>query len=101
MNLSNSQTSLIFAALTVIAFCIGFAPIPLTAVICYPSAILFGLMALISGAISLRRGDNASAQWMAWVGLSVGALVIVIVICLTALTILFIPIIQDWLSQIQ
>ena len=46
--------SLVFAVLTVFSLCIGWAPfLPLTGLVCYPAAIFFGAVALVSGLAAL------------------------------------------------
>jgi hypothetical protein len=41
--------SLLFAVLTILSFCVGAAPIPLTALVCYPIAALLGTASLWMG----------------------------------------------------
>ena len=84
-----SALSLVLAALTVFSFCVGAAPIPLTAGVCYPAAILLGAAALGSGIVALRRirGSGERGRGMALVGVWLGGLSILATVCLTALTI--------------
>ena len=85
-----SLVSFFLASLTVVSFCIGFIPIPLTAWVCYPAAVLLGLIALVSGFTSLRqvRASGEKGRALALIGIWVGALSILAVICAITLTIL-------------
>lgn len=82
--------SLSSAVLTMLSFCIGFAPfLPMTAPFCYPLALVFGVVALISGMLALgqlrKRAENG--RWMALTGALLGGLTTFATICATALTI--------------
>ena len=84
--------SAVSALITVISFCIGFIPIPMTAWVCYPAAVLGALAAVITGIVALRQvritGENGST--LAWVGIWTGVLSILAVLCFTTLTVFFI-----------
>ncbi len=84
--------SLIVAAMTVISFCVGVAPIPLTAPLCYPSALLLGLLALILGGRGLRqvRSSGERGRRLALVGIWTGGMTLLAVLCATSLTLLFV-----------
>ncbi len=79
-----SILSLVFAVLTLLTFCTGWLPIPLTGVICFPSSFLLGILALIYGTVSLRqiRQRNESGHPMAWTGIIIGGFVFVCVLCM-------------------
>jgi predicted membrane protein len=80
-----------FAAfLTVVSFCGGLAPLPLTAWVCYPLAILLGIVALVSGFTALRqvRASGEKGRAIALIGIWAGTLSILAVICATTLTVL-------------
>jgi predicted membrane protein len=82
--------SLLSALLTIFSFCIGWAPfLPLTSLVCYPAAIFFGAVALISGIAALGRirSSGESGRGMALTGASLGGLTILATICAVALTI--------------
>ena len=81
--------SLVLTLLTLFSFCIGVSPIPLTAGVCYPAAILLGAAALLSGWMSLRqiRRSGERGRWMALSGVILGGLTILAVLCAVALTI--------------
>src|SRR5512142_3120289 len=49
----NAAISLFAAILTVVSFCTAVAPIPLTGYVCYPGAVLFGLVAVVFGVMAL------------------------------------------------
>ena len=85
-----SLISFLSAFLTVSSFCIGFSPIPLTAWVCYPLAVLLGITALVSGFTSLRqvRASGEKGRAMALIGIWTGALSILAVICVTTVTFL-------------
>lgn len=96
-----SIASLVFAVLTIIFFCIGVIPIPLTAIPCFPSAVLAGALALLTGIVALvqMRLNGESGQRWAWLGIFVGFVIIVAVIILTTLTALAIFQVGDALRQ--
>lgn len=82
--------SLTFAVLTVLSFCIGWAPFLLgSSLVCYPAAIFFGVIALASGIAALRRirHSGESGRGMALIGVWLGGLTILTTLCLIALTI--------------
>ncbi len=84
-----AQTSLAAAVLTLLSFCIGFAPfLPLTSIVCYPAAILWGLISLITGwqALGQMRASGEDGRWMALTGIWTGSLTILAVVCATTLT---------------
>jgi hypothetical protein len=90
------------AFLTLASFCIGFAPfLPLTAPVCYPVAVILGIVALALGFTSLRqiRADGEKGRAMALIGIWTGALTILAVLCFTTLTILFIYYGADYLKN--
>lgn len=76
------------ALLTVISFCIGVAPIPLTGWVCFPLSIFFGSTALITGIKALRsiRKNNQNGRPLALFGIWAGTISILAVIAFTTLT---------------
>ncbi|GAB4486717.1 MAG: hypothetical protein Fur0016_16480 [Anaerolineales bacterium] len=77
------------ALLTLLSFCIGFAPfLPLTAGVCYPAAVFGGLVSIVTGLRSLRqmRTSGESGRWMALTGIWTGSLTILAVVCAAILT---------------
>jgi hypothetical protein len=81
--------SLIAAVFTFTSFCIGVAPIPLTAWICYPLAVILGVVAFFTGFIALRqlRASGENGRGMALLGMWMGVLTIIAVACFTVLSI--------------
>ena len=47
--------SLLSAVLTITSFCVGAVPIPFTAWVCFPGAIVLSLVSIITGSIALRQ----------------------------------------------
>jgi hypothetical protein len=94
---TSARFSLIAALLTLVFFCIGFAPfLPMTALVCYPAAFLSGLFALFSGLRGLRQ---PASHWMAWTGILTGGLVILAVMVFTTLTVLLVPTLAQGLAD--
>jgi hypothetical protein len=96
-----SLVSFFLAILTVIFFCIGFAPfLPMTAPFCYPAAVLTGAVALVSGVSSLRqvRASGEKGRAMALIGIWTGVLSILAVICATTMTVLILVYGLDYLK---
>jgi len=79
---SHSVLSLALGIFTILFFCIGWLPIPFTGFVCFPLGVLFGLLALIFGIISLNRirKHNHSGRPMAWIGIIIGGFVFVCMI---------------------
>ncbi len=94
--------SLLFAGLTLLSFCGGVIPIPLSAVVCFPTAVLLGLAAFFSGGIALRqiRASGEAGRRRAWLGLTLGGLTLLAVLCLSALTGLFLYSGVDYLKTL-
>ena len=93
---NQSILSLVFGILTILSFCWGVIPIPFTGFICFPASVLFGVLALVFGAVSLRRiqRENQSGKSMAWAGIMIGGFVFLCLICMvvaTASFFIFVP----------
>jgi hypothetical protein len=62
-------------------------PIPFTGFVCFPAAVLFGLLAVTFGAASLfrirARAERGAA--FAWIGVIVGGLTLLAFICFIAI----------------
>ena len=86
---ANKQSilSLIFGILTIIFFCMGWIPFPFTGIVCFPISVVFGVLALLFGIISLIqfRRHNHSGRPMAWTGIMIGGSVFVCVLCMLIL----------------
>ncbi|HEY6074373.1 MAG TPA: hypothetical protein VIV15_13530 [Anaerolineales bacterium] len=93
--------SLAAALLTALSFCIGFAPIPLTALVCYPAAALSGIVSLLAGARALReiRASGEEGRVLALIGLWVSGITLAAVTCSVTLTALAIPHIIDLIRK--
>jgi hypothetical protein len=81
--------SFLCAGLTLTSFCGGVVPIPLTAWVCYPGAVLLGCAALLTGFRALRqvRASGEKGRALALLGIWTGALTILAVLVFTALTV--------------
>ena len=86
---TNKQSilSLVFGILTIVFFCMGWFPIPFSGLLCFPVSVLFGIFALLFGAISLNqiRKHNHSGHPMAWMGIMIGGFVFVCMLCMVIL----------------
>jgi Trk-type K+ transport system membrane component len=79
--------------LTVLSLCIAVAPIPLTGWVCYPAAAALGLIALITGILSMAQ-ISRSSEWgrpYATFGITVGTLAILGTVAAIALSIVLFP----------
>ena len=76
--------SLVFGILTILSCCTGM--VPFMGVICFPLSVLFGFLALVFGVIPLNgiRGLNQSGSPMAWIGIVLGGLIFLCVMCMVA-----------------
>lgn len=93
----HARLSLASAIITVIFFCIGFAPfLPMTSIVCYPAALVSGTTALVSGLRGLRQ---ASSHWMAWTGIITGAVCILAVLFFTTMTLMLVPILAKGIVE--
>ncbi len=83
------------------ALCIGIVPIPLTALICFPPGVLFGVVALVLGLMAQGeiRANGEGGKTLAWISLFVGGLTILAVLCMISAGVLFLPRIYAWLAQ--
>ncbi len=93
-------TSLIISTLTVLSLCIGWAPIPLTALVCYPAAALGGIASMMTGWMALQRLAPGGRRWMALTGLWIGGLAILAVICFSTFSLLILPIAWNGIAQV-
>jgi len=89
----NAAISSIAGALTIVSFCLGVAPIPFTDIICYSMSLLFAVLALALGFISLLqiRQSGESGRPLAWIGISVGGLTMLAVLCILAVIVSLFP----------
>lgn len=93
--------SLIAAALTVFFFCVGFAPIPMTAPFCYPASLVTSIYALAIGFRALQqiRQTGERGRGLAWVGILTGMVTILAVCCAVGLTLMLGPVIFDQITR--
>jgi uncharacterized membrane protein HdeD (DUF308 family) len=91
-----------FSILAIISLCAGFVPIPFTAIICYPTSILLGVVAFVMGLSSMQqiRARQEDGKTFAWISIWVGGFVILITICFITLGILLWPYASDLFKQI-
>jgi hypothetical protein len=93
----------VFSIHAIIVLCIGFLPIPFTALICYPSGFILGIVSLVLGSIALRelRTDGKNGQPFAWFAAWAGGLIMSAISCF-ALTggYLIYPYISDIFQQL-
>ena len=84
--------SFLLAGLTLLSFCIGFVPIPLTAWVCYPAAVLLGVSSMLTGfgALGRVRASGEKGRGLALVGVWAGVLTILVVLVFTTITFLLI-----------
>ena len=97
----NAVISSIAGALTIVSFCLGVAPIPFTDIICYSISLLFAVLALALGFTALLqiRQSGESGRALAWIGISVGGLTMLAVLCIIAVIVSFFPSFEHVLPQ--
>jgi hypothetical protein len=97
----NAIYSFIAAIFTVLAFCIGFLPIPLTALICYPVSAAFSIFALLKGIAALRQIEQSAeaGRTLALIGVWIGALTLTGVLCASTLFALALPPLLDFIQK--
>jgi hypothetical protein len=97
----NAVISLIAGIFTLLSLCTAVAPIPLTGYVCYPAAVLLGLVALLTGVTSLAqiRATKEDGRTYALIGIWIGGIAIVAAVCATALGFLLFPKIVALLQQ--
>lgn len=92
----------LLSLLAIVSLCVGFLPIPLTALICYPPGFVLGIASLVLGAIALRelRTDGKNGQPFAWFAAWTGGLTVLALLCLTATGVILYPRIAEFVLQI-
>ena len=93
--------SFVCAILTLVSICAGFAPIPFTAIICYPASILLGILSLFFGVSAIRevKQSNESGRTIALVAAWVGGLSILATLCIIVLGVFLYPYVSDFIRQ--
>ena len=86
----NAILSLVSAILALLSFCIGAAPLPLTALVCYPVSLLFGIAALWNGVAAFQQIQQQGQQGrsLALIGIWIGSLTILFILCAVTLAVL-------------
>ncbi len=89
----NAVISVVAGLLTLISFCIAVAPIPFTGYLCYPAAVVLGLVAFGTGLASLAqiRKSQEDGRSYALLGIWIGAIAVVASLCATTLGIVLVP----------
>jgi uncharacterized membrane protein len=97
----NAVISSIAGALTIVSFCLGVAPIPFTDIICYSISLIFAMLAFALGFTALLqiRHSRQSGRALAWIGISVGGLTMLAVLCIIAVIVAFFPSFEHVLPQ--
>ena len=97
----NAVLSSVAGALTVVSFCLGVAPIPFTDIICYSMSLLFAVLALALGFTALLqiRQSGESGRALAWIGIYVGGLTMLAVLCIIVVIVSFFPSLEHYLQQ--
>jgi len=93
--------SFVLAILALISFCIGAAPLPLTALVCYPFALLFGIAALWNGSVAIQqiRQQYDQGRSLALIGIWVGTFTILFVLCAITLVFLLWPYVSEFIRE--
>jgi len=94
--------SLLLALLALLSFCLGVLPLPLSALLCYPSGLLLGIGALWVGWNALRqiRQRDENGATLAKIGIWVGGLTILFVACALTLAIVLGPYVLKLMQDI-
>jgi len=98
----NSIISFIAAILTGVSFCIGFVPIPFTALICYPISLIAGTFALVTGMKALRqiRQLGERGRTLALISAWTGGVSILATLCVLTLGVLLFPYFADFIKTL-
>jgi len=93
--------SLLLAILALLSFCIGAAPLPITALFCYPASALLGIGALWMGvkALGQIRQNGEDGHTLAKIGIWVGGLTLFFVICAVTIAITLWPYIIECIQN--
>jgi len=98
----DSIISFIAAILTVVLFCMGLAPIPLTTFICNPLSLIAGTLALVKGMKALQqiRQTGESGRALALISAWTGGVIILAALCVATLGILLFPYFADFIKTL-
>jgi uncharacterized PurR-regulated membrane protein YhhQ (DUF165 family) len=94
--------SFLAAALALLTLCMGLLPIPFTMIICYPPGIVLGGVSLTYGVIALReiRNSGKRGRRLALAAIWAGGFMLLVAICMIAVSILLYPYISEFVQQI-
>ena len=89
--------SVVAAAAAILCFCGGVAPIPLTALVCFPLTGIFGLIAISAGIAGLHGTRMGSEQGhnLALAGMGLGGVAVLAALCMTISGVALIRILID------
>ena len=95
--------SLAAGILTLLAFCGGIAPIPLTGFVCFPATAGLGMIALAAGLGSLRRirRSGQAGRTFALIGAGIGSLTLLAGLCTIVLGIWLYPSLIELISRLK
>jgi hypothetical protein len=95
--------SLVTASLALVSFCLGALPLPFTALFCYPPSVLLAITALWTGLVALQRirQSGGRGQLLARIGIWVGGLTLLFILCAVALVIALWPSLSAYLREIM
>jgi hypothetical protein len=87
--------------LSVISFCIGAVPIPLTSLFCYPVSFVLNVLSFITGWAALRqiRLSGERGRGLALAGVWISLLTSLAMICMVAITISLVPLGVDFIQK--
>ena len=93
--------SLTAAVFMLACFCIGVFPIPLTAWVCYPVALLFAGLAIFTGSSALRqiRSTGERGRLLALVGIWTSVLTILASLCFTTFSLLLLTSAAEYIQR--
>ncbi len=94
--------SFIAAILTVLSFCFGLVPIPLSTFICDPLTLVSGIIALITSMKALRqiRKTGESGRVLALISAWTGAGVVLTTLSLLSASVLLFPYFADFIKTL-
>jgi hypothetical protein len=92
----------ITAMFALLALCTGLLPVPFTILICYPPGIIFGIASLMLGIQAQReiRQSNENGRLLALISAWIGAITIIVMLCLITTGILLYPYIIKFIQQV-
>ncbi|GAB4416528.1 MAG: hypothetical protein Kow002_02360 [Anaerolineales bacterium] len=97
-----AMLSFMLALLALLSFCLGAAPLPLTALFCYPASVLLALGALWTGGKALRqiRVAGTDGRRLALIGIWAGGISLLFVLCAVALVVFLWPHLAEFLQML-